>query len=112
MKTCTFTLCDECRDLSAALMRPDRNSDETDNLLAEWVTFEIIEEMDAFLGDVAPLGFAYLSPRSIKFNVEPSKTCEAPGCDCQKKESLGLYLGLIDHWQCCIESIANSRKYR
>ena len=96
MKTYAFTLCDECLALSAALMRPDRSSDETDNLLADWVTFEIIEEMDAFLADVAPLGFAYLSPRLFKSDVEPSKTCEAPGCDCQKKESLGLYLGFID----------------
>ena len=98
MKTHAFTLCDACRDLGEILTRPDRKSDETYHLLAneDWATPDIIEEIDAFLDDVAPLGFAYLSPRSIKFNVEPSKTCEAPGCDCQKKESLGLYLGFMD----------------
>ena len=76
-----------------------RNKDGEEFSIANLIRYsnpDIIEEMDAFLGDVAPLGFAYLSPRSLKFNVEPSKTCEAPGCACQEKAALGLYLGFID----------------
>ena len=44
MKPSTFTLCNECHDLSAALMRPDRNSDEGWNEWGEAHCYHLIME--------------------------------------------------------------------